>query len=175
MYRSDDGATATVVSVRTHRRRRDGLTGKGSAIADIHLDHITKFAGENEPTVKDVRLDIEERRFHDAERHSRDGSGVTPRLGRQLDDVGGLGDHRLVGVITQDVVLDLVVNGEAQLAVRALVWGRVHGSSALQLALGSSGPSPRERVDLPQPLADRRRASGRAGTADSCGEPSLSR
>ena len=49
----------------------------------------------------------------------------------------------LVGVITQDVVLDLVVDGEAQLAVRALVGGRVHGSRALQLALGSSGPSPR--------------------------------
>jgi hypothetical protein len=101
-------------------------------------------------------FDPTERGEHHADRHSRDGSGVTPRLGRQLDDVGGLGDPRLVGVISQDVVLDLVVDGEAQLAVWALVGGRVHGSSALQLALGSSGPSPRERVDLP---ADQRRAS----------------
>ena len=28
-------------------------------MADIHLDHITKRSGDNEPTVKDVSLDVE--------------------------------------------------------------------------------------------------------------------
>lgn len=39
---------------------------------------------------------------------------------RELDDVGGGGNRCVLGVVGQDVVLDLVVQAEAEFAVGAL-------------------------------------------------------